>query len=123
MLRSTSEAVIQARVDKIDIPEWLFVMTDEEHQQCSIPHFAGVATWTPAGKRVPINVEDITEKHHCLLVSMSDMVALQERTKVRCMRETTVKPRLRGVRNAQKLSLCSRLMTTWYSSKRAGLLL
>jgi hypothetical protein len=30
LLRSDSKAVIHAPVDKIDIPEWLFTLTDEE---------------------------------------------------------------------------------------------
>jgi len=47
LLRSDSKAVIHAPVDKIDIPEWLFALTDEEYQQCAVAHIAGGATRTP----------------------------------------------------------------------------
>jgi hypothetical protein len=57
LLRSDFKAVIHAPVDKIDIPDWLFALTDEEYQQCSIAHIAGGATRTPDGKRISINVE------------------------------------------------------------------
>ena len=43
-LRSASKAIICAPVDMIDIPEWLFTLTDEEYQQCSVAHIAGGAT-------------------------------------------------------------------------------
>jgi hypothetical protein len=106
LLRSNAKAVIHAPVEKIDIPEWLFALTDEEYQQCSTAHIAGGATRTPDGiKRISINVEtvgpglmvqhwteDIAEKQRCRLVSMSDMFAQQERVKVQLTWETTVKP-------------------------------
>jgi hypothetical protein len=106
LVRSEANAVIHAPVDKIDIPEWLFALTDEEYQQCSVAHIAAGATRTPDGsKRIEINVEmvgpgltvqhwteDIAEKQHCRLVSLSDMFVQQERTKVQLSRELTVKP-------------------------------
>src|SRR3979411_509844 len=95
LLRSDSKAVIHAPVNKIDIPEWLFTLTDEEYQQCSIAHIAGAATRSPDGKRMSINVEmpgpalmvqhwteEIAEKRHGRLVSLSDMFAQQGRTRV-----------------------------------------
>src|SRR5258706_11758854 len=51
LLRSDSKAVIHAPVDKIDIPEWLFTLTDEEYQQCAIAHLSialGLDTLTSA---------------------------------------------------------------------------
>src|SRR4030081_3007101 len=90
LLRSDSKAVIHAPVDKIDIPEWLFTLTDEEYQQCSIAHIAGAATRSPDGKRMSINVEmagpglmiqhwieETAEKQYCRLVLLSDMFARQ----------------------------------------------
>ena len=95
LLRSDSKAVIHAPVDKIDIPEWLFSLTDEEYQQCSIAHIAGAATRSPDGKRMSINVEmagpglmvqhwteETAQKQHCRLVSLSDMFVEQQRSKV-----------------------------------------
>jgi hypothetical protein len=57
LLRSDSKAVIHAPVDKIDIPEWLFTLTDEEYQQCSIAHIAGATSRSPDSERMSINVE------------------------------------------------------------------
>jgi hypothetical protein len=104
LLRSDSKAVIHAPVDKIDIPEWLFSLTDEEYQQCSIAHIAGAATRSPDGKRMSINVEmvgpglmvqhwteEIADKQHCRLVSLSDMFIQQQRSKMRLAWDTTVK--------------------------------
>src|SRR5882762_10236752 len=87
LLRSSAKAVINAPIHKIDIPEWLFALTDEEYQRFSVAHIAAGATWTPDGsKRIEINVEkvgpglmvqhwteDIAEKQHSRLVSLSDM--------------------------------------------------
>src|SRR4030088_985740 len=94
-LYSESKAVIHAPADKIDIPEWLFTLTDKEYQQCSIAHIAGGATRSPDGKRMSINVEmagpalmvqhwteETAEKQHSRLASLSDMFAQQERTRV-----------------------------------------
>jgi hypothetical protein len=105
LLRSNAKAVIHAPVDKIDIPEWLFTLTDAEYQQCSVAHIAGAATRTPDGKRMSINVEmvgpglmiqhwveDIAEKQHCRLVSLSDMFAQQERSKMQLAWDMGVKP-------------------------------
>jgi hypothetical protein len=50
LLRSDSKAVIHAPVDKIDIPEWLFTLIDEEYQQCSIAHIPGATTHSPDGE-------------------------------------------------------------------------
>ena len=92
-------------IDKVDIPEWLFSLTDEEWQQCSAAHVAGGASRTPDGKRVFINVElvgpglmvqhwteDIAEKHHSRFGSISDMFVQGERTTVQLEWDMTVKP-------------------------------
>jgi len=106
VVRSSAKAVIHAPIDKIDIPEWLFALTDEEYQRCSIAHIAAGATRTPDGsKRIEINVEkvgpglmvqhcteDITETQHCRLVSPSDMFVQQERTKMQLTWDTSVRP-------------------------------
>src|SRR6266404_5857169 len=129
LVRSSAKAVIHAPVDKIDIPEWLFALTDEEYQRCSVAHIAAGATRTPdSSKRIEINVEkvgpglmvqhwteDIAEKQHCRLVSLSDMFVQQERTKMQLTWDTSVDHCLRTVVNSRTLSLCSRPMNTWHS--------
>ena len=105
LLRSDSKAVIHAPVDQIDIPEWLFTLTDEEYQQCSIAHIAGAATRSPDGKRMSINVEmagpglmvqhwteETAEKQHCRMVSLSDMFIQQQRSEMQLAWDMAVKP-------------------------------
>ena len=105
LLRSDSKAVIHAPVDKIDIPEWLFTLTDEEYQQCSIAHIAGATTRSPDGERMSINVEmagpalmvqhwteEIADKQHCRLVSLSDLFDQLQHAKIQLAWDMTVKP-------------------------------
>jgi hypothetical protein len=104
-LYSASKAIIHAPVDKIDIPEWLFTLTDVEYQRCSVAHIAGGATRSPDGKRVSINVEmigpalmvqhwteDVAENEHSRLVSRSDMFAQQHGAKLQLVWDMVVKP-------------------------------
>lgn len=84
--KSTAEAIIRAPLASIDLTEWVFTLTDSEYQACSKNHIAAAATLTPEGKRMSINVErvgnlmvqhyveDIAERSHCRLVSLSDSI-------------------------------------------------
>lgn len=84
--KSTAEAIIRAPLASIDLTEWVFTLTDSEYQACSKNHIAAAATLTPEGKRMSINVErvgnlmvqhyveDIAERSHCRLVSLSDLI-------------------------------------------------
>src|SRR5260370_30265392 len=105
LLRSDSKAVIHAPVDKIDIPEWLFTLTDEEYQQCSIAHIACAATRSPDGKRMTINVEmagsglmvqhwteETAEKQHCRLVSLSALIIQQQHRQRHARVDNALKP-------------------------------
>jgi hypothetical protein len=44
LVQSSSTAIIHVPVEKIDIPSWLFALTDEECQRCSAAHVAGATT-------------------------------------------------------------------------------
>jgi hypothetical protein len=85
ILAETSlDATINAPFDSIDLTDWVFGITDAEYQACSKDHIAAAASRTAGGKRMSINiervgrlivqhyVEDIAERTHCLLVSISD---------------------------------------------------
>lgn len=64
----------------------VFTLTDSEYQACSKNHIAAAATFTPEGKRMTINVEqvgnlmvqhyveDVAERSVCRLVSLSDSI-------------------------------------------------
>ncbi len=95
LVQSSSKAVINAPLEKIDITEWVYNLSDAEYQSCSTAHFAGGTSKTSDGKRMSINVEmvgpglilehyveDISEKHHCRLISLSDVLAPQGKTKI-----------------------------------------
>ena len=84
--KSVAGATIHAPLASIDLTEWVFTLTDSEYQACSKNHIAAAATLTPEGKRMSINVErvgnlmvqhyveDIAERSHCRLVSLSDSI-------------------------------------------------
>jgi hypothetical protein len=105
LVQSSSTATIHVPIEKIDIPSWLFALTDEEYQECSAAHIAGAATQAPDGKRISINVElvgpglmvqhwteEIAEKQHSYLASISDMFVQGERAVVQLTWDMTVKP-------------------------------
>ena len=56
---SSFTAIINAPIDKIDIPEWCFGLSEQEYQGCSPAHIAAGFTAAPDGKRMSINVEII----------------------------------------------------------------
>src|SRR3984893_10463843 len=61
---SSFSAVINAPLDRIDIPEWCFSLPDEEYQGCSPAHFAAGATMARDGWRMAINVQVIGGNAH-----------------------------------------------------------
>ena len=80
---SSFKAVINAPIDKVDLPDWVFGIPDAEYQRCSPAHIAAGASRTADGKRMCINVEmiggsivvqhfveDAAEPHHVRLVSL-----------------------------------------------------
>ena len=84
LAEASLDVIINARVDSIDLADWVFGITDAEYQACSVNHIAAAATHTAEGKRMSINVErvgrliiqhyieDIAERAHCRLISVSD---------------------------------------------------
>jgi hypothetical protein len=90
---SSFTALINAPLDKIDIPTWCLNLPEKEYQACSPAHVsAGFAT-APDGKRMSINVEIIggslmvehyvetlARKDHLILDSTSDVFTPTGRT-------------------------------------------
>ncbi len=87
LTESSCTATINAPIEFVDIPTWLFTLPDAEYQRCSPAHIAAAATRTDDGRRMSINVEtiggelmvqhyveDIGEKHHCRVLSTSDLL-------------------------------------------------
>ncbi|MFG2883239.1 hypothetical protein ACGFYV_13210 [Streptomyces sp. NPDC048297] len=85
--QSTFTATINAPLNTVDIAKWLFGLPEAEYQRCAPPdHIACGSTITDDGRPMSINVEqvgptlmvqhyvgEITEPHHCRLVSLSDL--------------------------------------------------
>jgi hypothetical protein len=104
MVDSTFSAVINAPLERIDIPAWCFSLPDDEYQGCSPAHVATGATTAPDGRRMAINVEVIggtlmvqhfveklAEKNHLVLESVSDIFTPSGRTKILVTWELSVK--------------------------------
>jgi hypothetical protein len=106
---SRFSAVINAPLEKINIPAWCFSLPDDEYQGCSPAHFAAGSTTARDGRRMSINVEVIggvpmvqhyvevlAEKHHLVLESVSDLFTPTGRTKIIVMWELSVEPNADG---------------------------
>lgn len=104
IVESSFTAIINSPIDSIDIPAWCFSLPDHEYQGCSPAHFAAGATTSADGKRMSINVEvlggvpmvqhyveQLAEKHHLVLESVSDLFTTGGRTKILVMWELSVK--------------------------------
>jgi hypothetical protein len=103
---SSFSHVINAPIERVDIADWLFNLPEAEYQRCCVPdHIAAGVTTTDEGRRMSINVEtigqtlviqhyvgEITEKHLCRMVSQSDVITPNGRTKVQVVWELSVAP-------------------------------
>ena len=92
---SSFTAIVNAPLDKIDIPTWCFSLSEREYQTCSPAHVAAGFTTAPNGKRMSINVEVIggslmvqhyvetlAHKDHLILDSTSDVFTPTGRTTI-----------------------------------------
>jgi hypothetical protein len=103
---STYTVTMNAPLDRIDIWDWLRTLPDAEYQRCAPPdHIAAGYSTTDDGRPMSINVEqvgpalvvqhyvgEITEKHHCRMVSTSDVYTEFGRTKIGVIWDLSVKP-------------------------------
>ncbi len=102
---SVVRAIIHAPADKVDIADWLFHLPDSEYQRCSHAHIAAGVTTTDDGKPMSINVEtigdalviqhyhaEIHEPLHCRMVSISDAITKNGRSKVKVVWDLSAKP-------------------------------
>jgi len=83
---SSFTAVINAPIEKINIPKWVFNLSESEYQSCSPAHVAAGKTVGSDGRRMSINVEviggspivqhyqeEFSEPHRLVLTSFSDV--------------------------------------------------
>lgn len=101
---SSFSAIINAPIEKIDLPTWAFSLPDQEYQGCSPAHVAAGFTTAPDGKRMSINVEIIggtlmvqhyvetlALRDHLILESVSDIFPAAGRTTIHVLWELSVK--------------------------------
>jgi hypothetical protein len=101
---SSFTAIINAPIDRIDIPAWCFNLSEREYQGCSPAHIAAGFTTAPDGKRMSINVEIIGgslmvqhyvetlgQKDHLVLDSDSDVFTPTGRTSIHVTWDLSVK--------------------------------
>ena len=96
-------APIDTPLDRVDLANWLWTLTDAEYQRCAPgQHIAAGTTTTDDGRPMSINVEliggsliiqhyiaEIREPHHCLLSSVSDSYSNGVHTTVQVTWELT----------------------------------
>lgn len=101
---SSFTAIINAPVDKVDIPTWCFNLPESEYRACSPAHIAAGFTTAPDGRRMSINVETIggslmvqhyvetlAERGHLILDSDSDVFTPSGPTKIHITWELSVR--------------------------------
>jgi len=104
IVSSSFSAIVNAPIEKIDLPTWAFTLPDAEYQGCSPAHVAAGFTTAPDGTRMSINVEIIggslmvqhyvetlAEKDHLILESVSDVFTPNGRTTIHVHWELSVK--------------------------------
>jgi len=100
---SAVTAIINTPIEKVNIADWLLNLPDAEYQRCSTQHIGAGITSTYEGKPMSINVETIGEalmvQHYvatvhrpdyCRMLSISDSITQNGRTKVQVLWELKV---------------------------------
>lgn len=95
LVNSNFAAIVNAPIEKVDIPSWCFTLSESEYQSCSPAHCSAGATTASDGRRMSINVEvlggslmvqhyveEIGRPDHLRLVSTSDVFTPTGRTKI-----------------------------------------
>jgi hypothetical protein len=93
---STVTAIMHVPLEKVNIADWLLTLPDAEYQRCSHAHIAAGTSTTDDGRTMSINVETIGDalivQHYvaevkepalCRMVSISDAINKNGRTKVK----------------------------------------
>jgi hypothetical protein len=104
LVDSSFSAIINAPIETVDIPSWCFTLPESKYQACSPAHFSAAVTMGADGRRMSINVEviggspmvqhyqeEISKPDHLKLVSNSDVLTPNGRTKIDVIWELSVK--------------------------------
>jgi len=104
LAESSFTSTINASIEMIDLPAWIFGLADDEYQRCSPTHVAAGTSHSPDGRRMSINVEvlggsvlvshyieEISDKHHVRVASVSDSFTPTGRTTLQVTWDMSVK--------------------------------
>src|SRR6476659_6239851 len=110
LVDSSFSAVINAPIEMINIPEWVFNLPEKEYQDCSPAHISAAKTIGADGRRMSINVEiiggslmvqhyqeELSGPDHIVLTSFSDVFTPTGRIVLHVKWELSVK----AISNAQ----------------------
>lgn len=105
LVASSSKVQINVPIEAIDLTGWLFNLSDAEYQACSKDHLAAASGFTREGKRLSINVEtiggdvlvqhyveEISDRDHCRVHSISDAFTHFGLTKMEVTWDLSVRP-------------------------------
>lgn len=86
LVDSSFTSVINAPLEKINLPEWAFNLSEKDYQDCSPAHISAAKTIGIDGRRMSINVEviggslmvqhyqeEVSGPYHLILTSLSDV--------------------------------------------------
>lgn len=59
LARAASEVPLRVSAESLDLPRWLFGLSDIEYQQCAKGHFGAGVSKLPNGNRTSVNVESV----------------------------------------------------------------
>ena len=80
---ATSEVRMNVPARALDLPSWIFSLSDTEYQRCSRGHFGSGTSTLPDGRRTSVNVESVgghlAVQHYVEEVSEPDHVKLVSR--------------------------------------------
>jgi len=83
---SAFTAIINAPIDRIDIPQWCFNLAEREYQNCSPAHVSAGVTTAADGQRMSINVEviggSLMVQHYVETLSRKDQLVLDSESDV-----------------------------------------
>lgn len=84
-LYSVCDSMVNAPAGELDLPRWLFRMTDEEYQSCAKGHLGCGSSTNADGKQTSVNVESVGGhlmiQHYLPEASSADHLTLVSRSK------------------------------------------
>lgn len=99
LARAASEVPLDMPASSLDLPQWLFGLSDLEYQECAKGHLGAGVSRLPNGKRTSVNVESVgghlAVQHYVEEVSTANHLRLvSERSDVWIFHLIHIRPRV-----------------------------